>query len=266
MRINCCVFVSTGDRYKMTNSFEKKLLRLFVYLVSYSLQSISRNSHVRNGVSITIILWTHTVSSPNPAHTSYFSLSIMFFIQKMLTSYLNTLWNNCEDPICYYIILYDITRVCAEHNERFATIQSLSFVTVDTWQVGDRHIVTKYWTIVPERSSVHRYELSGIAAGAPSSAIDALELAVSKETRKSRLLREGSSNGQRTNFVIGTNTTGRQRTGHTSTASGHQPDLHCCWNVRCSAFRATVPLWLPAAAGCWPHNRRRRSRCRSRRS
>lgn len=36
IRVSYCVFVSTSDRYKMTNSFEKKLLRLFVFSANYN--------------------------------------------------------------------------------------------------------------------------------------------------------------------------------------------------------------------------------------
>lgn len=36
IRVSYCLFVSTSDRYKMTNSFEKKLLRLFVCSANYN--------------------------------------------------------------------------------------------------------------------------------------------------------------------------------------------------------------------------------------
>lgn len=45
--------------------------------------------------------------------------------------------------------------------------------------VDDRHTVIKYLTIVLKRSAVNRYELGETAAGTHSSAIDALDLAVS---------------------------------------------------------------------------------------
>lgn len=77
MRINCCEFVSTGDRYNMTNSFKKIIS--FVRKFSYSY-----NLNPKIFTFETVCLSLHKYYDPirflslDLSH-SRFSLSIMFF-------------------------------------------------------------------------------------------------------------------------------------------------------------------------------------------